>query len=184
MIKCPFTFDELFTSKYDCYIKIFIIRNPLYVYSSLNKRFKNTKFDNEHSIDNYIKCIEKFRNIRYNDINNLYFIKYEDLFYNNYENLKNIFNKIGFTYTDIIFDNEKYNNKVQNGKDFEVPKIIPDPTNHTLYRLYQINKQFINNNENSKIYLTKEQINIIQSNENILNIYPNLQNITVEAVII
>ena len=88
LIKYPYTFDELFTSKYDDYIKIFTIRNPLYVYSSLNKRFKNTKIDNQHSIDNYIKCIEKFRKYRYKDINNLYCIKYEDLFDNNYENLK------------------------------------------------------------------------------------------------
>ena len=61
----------------------------------------------------------------------------------------------------------------------KVPEIIPDPdpTNQTLYRLYQINKKFINNNDNSKIYLTKEQINI-------LNIYPEINKIDLSNSVI
>ena len=42
--------NELLTTYYD-YIKIFIIRNPLYVFSSLNKRFENKPLDNNHSIN-------------------------------------------------------------------------------------------------------------------------------------
>ena len=37
--KWPFAKDVFFNKPYEDYIKIFIIRNPLYVFSSLNKRF-------------------------------------------------------------------------------------------------------------------------------------------------
>ena len=40
LAKCPFTLDSFFNKECEDYIKIFIIRNPLFVFSSLNKRFK------------------------------------------------------------------------------------------------------------------------------------------------
>ena len=39
LCKYPFTNVEFFSKNMSDYIKIFIIRNPLFVFSSLNKRF-------------------------------------------------------------------------------------------------------------------------------------------------
>jgi len=48
LCKWPYTHKTFFEEKYENYIKIFIIRNHLFVFSSLNKRFdyKNRKDHN------------------------------------------------------------------------------------------------------------------------------------------
>lgn len=164
--------NELLT-KYSDYIKIFIIRNPLYVFSSLNKRFNYLEFDENHNIQKYIdtvKLFNKFKNTI--NIDNLFLIKYEDMFENNYKNLKYIFDTIGFNYNDDIFDNSKYINKVQHQKNLTIPKVLPQICNHTEHRLFQINQTFENNNDNNKIDLTKEQYQILTTDINILQEYP------------
>jgi len=52
---------------------------------------------------------------------------------------------------------------------------IPEkiPTNYNLeYRLFQINQKFENNNDTNKINLTKEQYDILTTDLNILETYP------------
>lgn len=168
--------NELLTN-YSDYIKIFIIRNPLYIFSSLNKRFDNSliidkNFEYEHSINKYIDTIKEFNNFKNKNINKLFLIKYEDIFEENYKNIKYIFDKIGFIYSDSIFDNSKYNNKVQYGDNLKIPSETPLNTCHTEYRLFQINQPFKNNNDKNKIYLTKDQELILTTNINILETYP------------
>ena len=159
--------NELLTT-YSDYIKIFIIRNPLYVFSSLNKRFENKPLDANHNINKYIDTIIAFN--KFKNIDNLFLIKYEDMFEYNYKNLKNIFDKIGFSYNDTIFDNSKYINKVQHGNHLTIPNECPKNCNHTEYRLFQINQPFINNNNN--LNLTEIQYQILTTDINILEVYP------------
>jgi hypothetical protein len=170
LCKCPIVFNIFFTEKYDEYIKIFIVRNPLYVFSSLNKRFVNEEFPFDHTIDAYTYTIIKFIEHKRNPIKNLYLIRYEDIFENNYKNLKNIFNSIGFEYNDKIFDNEEYVKK----SDLKILNEEPDNINHQEYRNWQIKQKFVNNNDESKIQLTEEQKNEILNNEYIKMIYPEL----------
>jgi len=115
LCKWPYVINENDLKKnYADYIKIFIMRNPLYVFSSLNKRFKNNILDHNHDVNKYIDTMKEFNKFKNNEnnINNLFLIRYEDMFENNYKNLKYIFDKIGFNYNDDIFDNSKYINKV------------------------------------------------------------------------
>uniref|UniRef100_A0A6C0HQN1 Sulfotransferase domain-containing protein n=1 Tax=viral metagenome TaxID=1070528 RepID=A0A6C0HQN1_9ZZZZ len=175
-VLCKFPYlineNELIT-EYSDYIKIFIIRNPLFVFSSLNKRFEYDTLDARHSIDKYIDTIKQFNNFKNTkNSNNLFLIKYEDIFEYNYKNLKYIFDEIGFNYNDNIFDNSKYINKVQFQKNLTIPKTLPQTYNHTAYRLFQINQKFENNNDNNKIDLTKEQYHILTTDINILQEYP------------
>ena len=169
LCKFPFLIDFK-DKKYDNYIKIFIIRNPLFVFSSLNKRFDfNLNYD--HSIEKYIETISEFIYCRNNPIKNLYTIRYEDLFYNNFQNLKNIFNSIGFEYTDKIFNNNEY-------KNFShcIGQIVLDnqPPNkdHDNYRNWQINKPFVYSDNISKINLNTEQIDQLINNPQILTVFP------------
>ena len=101
---------------------------------------------------------------------NLYTIRYEDLFPNNYSAFKSILNDIGLQYTDEIFQNQKYKNYIMNNiKD--IPKDKPLNTNHEMYRTFQINQPFVCNNDISKINLTLFQKEKIMNNEYVKNIY-------------
>jgi hypothetical protein len=162
--KYPFTLDKFFTSDYKNYIKIFITRNPLYVFSSLNKRF-NYKIPNNHSIDEYFKTIDKFVYYKKNPKENLYTIKYEDMFVNNYEKLKNILDSIGFEYTDKIFDNSIYTNRF-------FRKNINDP--NIKLRTIQINEEFKMKNDPSKIDLSDDQMKILTTNEKVQGLYQEI----------
>ena len=116
----------------------------------------------------YFKYIHK--------IPNTYLIKYEDIFYNDYQELKNILNCIGLNYTNKIFDNSKYENIVDiNYKNITIEK-EPDNKEHGKYRTWQVNQPFVNNNTPSKINITYEQSQKLLDNLHVNFIYPNLKN--------
>jgi hypothetical protein len=163
--------SELLTL-YSDYIKIFIIRNPLYVFSSLNKRFEYQSLDCNHSIDKYIDTIKEFNKLKEKNINQLFLIRYEDMFEDNYKSLKYIFNKIGFHYDDGVFDNSKHTNKVQFGNHLTIPQTRPSERCHHEYRLFQINQRFENNNDKNNISLTESQCQILTTDTSILEAYP------------
>jgi len=188
LCKFPYTSTEFFKDeKYNDYIKIFILRNPAFVFSSLNERYNNKLPD--YFIDNYLNSLSYYvannNNDNQNVSNNLYIIKYEALFYQNYLNLKRIFHSIGFNYTDKIFNNEKYANKCQHLSDkINIPKVKPKNQNkqHGLYRLYQINKPFINNNDITKINLTEKQKEAFKNNELIKQIFPGYAELPIDKI--
>jgi hypothetical protein len=168
LCKYPFTMDTFFSHEYEDYIKIFIIRNPLFVFSSLNKRFNYTIPDN-HSINQYIKTIQLF--VKYKNHKNVYTIKYEDMFENNYQEIKNILERIGIQYTDDIFDNSKYTNVHYTYAELVSTK--PKPIEHATYRTWQINQPFISNNDINHIDLSENQKQELM-HDDILHIYPDI----------
>ena len=85
LCKTPFYKDEYLSNNYNDYIKIFIIRNPLWIYSSLNKRFSYDLPD-KVNFNRYTNILNKFIYYKNNPSNNLYLIRYEDLFAENYKN--------------------------------------------------------------------------------------------------
>ena len=111
--KYPFMDSKFFTQEYDDYIKIFIIRNPLFVYSSINKRFIKS-IPHDYHPRHYEKVVEQFIRCKENNVSNIYTIKYEELFDNNYSNIRNILDSIGIDYSDDIFNNALFRNKVSN----------------------------------------------------------------------
>ena len=140
----------------------------------------------QHDINTYINTIKKFIYYKTNPTKDVYTIRYEDLFDNNFKNLKDIFDSIGLKYNEKIFDNSNYSNQIYEN----IPSDIKNPTDkqHFVgtthgfggpkfceYRTWQINQPFINNNDKSKLDLTDEQKNILLTNDNILNIYPNIK---------
>jgi len=171
------TKDNFFMKKnYDDYIKIFIIRNPLFVFSSLNKRY-SYNIPLNHSIDVYINTIKQFVKYTNEPQKNIYTIKYEDMFDNNFQLLKTLFNTIGINYNDNIFNNDNYTNILHT--QFQLSKVKPkNPAKqHMEYRTWQINQPFVSNNDNSKIHLNESQKQQIINNEYILTVYPDIKNI-------
>tara|TARA_X000000368_G_C23003876_1_gene700202 strand:+ start:292 stop:969 length:678 start_codon:yes stop_codon:yes gene_type:complete len=173
--KYPFMDSKFFTQEYNDYIKIFIIRNPLFVYTSINKRFIKS-IPHDYHLLNYEKVAEQFIKCKEENIPNIYTIKYEELFDNNYSNIRNILDSIGINYSDDIFNNALFRNKVSN--NFKtIPKDVPRNADHNNYRMYQINQPIENFNDENAIDLKPEQINYIK-NSNIINkLYPDIKKI-------
>lgn len=172
LCKYPHTYDFYFKNNYNDYIKIFIIRNPVWVFSSINRRFGYREVE-KHRLDDYVNTLEKFIYYRENKLNNLYLIRYEDMFKDNFKNLKDIFMKIGLKFTDKIFDNSLYVNK-NTEKIKEIPKNMPKEFEHSKFRAYQINQPIINFNNISKIDLNDSQIKFMLNSKIIRKVYPNI----------
>jgi len=172
LCKWPNAKTKFFDKKYDDYIKIFIIRNPLFVFSSINKRFDHYKLAKNHSIEGYVNILKMFIKYKNNPEKNIYTIRYEDIFQNNYEELKKILDDIGFQYDDSIFDNSNYTNSIVKGVKLVNKK--PKNKNHECYRTWQINQPFVSNNDISKIDLSNDQKEKIINNPDILQVYPDI----------
>lgn len=174
MCKYPQAESDFFCEGYKDYIKIFIIRNPLYVFSSINKRFGHHK-SRRHTIDKYINTIKLFIKYKNFSSKDIYTIKYEELFKNNFKEFKKILDDIGFKYDDIIFDNSKYINKSHSG--VKLVDYKPKDTEHKIYRNWQINQPFEFQNDISKIDLTEDQKEKIVNNDYVLQVYPDIKDI-------
>lgn len=169
VIKCPYTHDGFMTDKYSDYIRVFIIRDPRYVFSSLNKRFRGN-LPVGHTIPDYVRTAGHFQEQRGKP--GVYCIRYEDMFDHGFSNIKDMFNKIGLEYTDKIFSNAEYTNKILNDiHPKDVPQ-RPENTNHGRYRTWQINQEFVNNNDPAKIDLHPTQLQELQSNRVVQELYP------------
>jgi hypothetical protein len=176
--KHPFVEDVFFTPRYEEYIKIFIIRNPLFIYSSLNKRFRKESWYLD--VNNVFYGISEFENVCIKYVENLnqpkedvFLIKYEDMFKNDHKELRAILDKLGLIYTNDIFNNALYENKVISSE--RLPKDKPMNIDHAKFRTWQINQPFINMNDKSKLDISKKQFDAIVSNEHILKLYPQLK---------
>ncbi len=175
LCKKPNARPEFFDKKYDDYIKIFIIRNPLFVFSSINKRFDHYKLEKNLSIEGYVNILKMFIKFKNNPEKNIYTIRYEDLFQNNYQELKKILDDIGFQYDDNIFDNSNYTNSIIKGVKLVNKK--PENKRHGFYRTWQINQPFVSNNDISKIDLSNDQKKKIVNNPYILQVYPDINSV-------
>lgn len=175
LCKTPQTKPEYFGKAYENYIKIFIVRNPLYVFSSINKRLGHYNLSTYHSIERFIDTVKIFNKYKSSPLKNVYTIRYEDLFLNDYKELKNILDDIDMKYDNTIFNNEKYTNFLYPKSG--IPSEKPDDKNHCAYRSWQINQSFVSNDNPSKIDLSEAQRQKIVNNKDILNLYPNIQTI-------
>jgi len=114
-----------------------------------------------------------FHNIKSKPYKNTYTIRYEDLFENNFQQLRIILDSIGLEYTDKIFNNTEYKNFSH--KNAELLDYKPLTSQHITYRNWQINQPFVLNNNVNKINVTEEQKEQILNDEIILAIYPEIK---------
>jgi len=142
----------------------------------LNKRFNN-KIHKDHTLDDYINVLNIFDNCQNNPPDNVYLIKYEELFQNNHEKIKNILDDIDLSYTDQIFNNKQYTNKPNMSVNTQIPTQRPREIDHNVYRYWQVNQEFVSNNNVSKLYLTKTQVKKILNTPIINKVYPEIESI-------
>jgi hypothetical protein len=163
------TFSVKEETKYKDTIIIPIIRNPWNVFSSLYKRgIQSGQFsiyDNRqlHSIEYYNNACDIIADAFKNNYKNVYPIKYEDMFDNNFQTLKNIFDKIGLQYDDSIFETktkEYKHNDCEYIDDYD-KKDLQDGE----YRMWQINQPF--KNMNADIILPDDFSQMLANSPNI-----------------
>ena len=176
VVKYPFTWDQFFKDEYKDYIKIFVIRNPLWIFSSLNKRFNNN-IPSDHNMFSYFQVLKNYVKYMKEPIPNTHLIRYEDMFDNNHAAMRSIFDKIGLEYTDRIFQNKEYKNVANHNnqqQSKEVPDKDPGHRCHDAHRIYQINQPFVNNNFPEKLDLNAWQKQLLQDNLLVKEIYPEV----------
>jgi len=162
LIKHPFSLTTFFLPEYDDYVKIWIIRNPYYIYSSINKRFKN-KIPENHNIT---RCLNTIYNFMYfkniNKPKNTFYIKYEEMFDNNFLIIRNMLDTLGISYNNDIFINKEDN----------VYKQIPSDSDYLNkeYRKWQVQQTYEYKDVNRPVYLTKTQIDILDNSPYMKNI--------------
>lgn len=176
--KYPFTWDQFFRDEYKDYIKIFIIRNPLWIFSSLNKRFQGN-IPADHNMYSFFQVAYRFVKYTDNPIPNTYLIRYEDMFHDNFAEIRRVFDAIGLKYTDDIFDNSKYENvaNISPGKKQVTPTEMPQHNDHNAYRAYQVNQPFVNNNDMSKLQLNHHQKYTLRTHPEVKRIYPEIDSL-------
>ena len=83
--------------------------------------------------------------------------------------LKTILNNLKLDYTDEIFDNKLYTNRVT--LKTKIPTSMPKEYNHAEYRSWQINQLYINNNNIHNICLSDKEKKLITENTIIKQLY-------------
>lgn len=179
LIKYPSIRRDYFKESYQDVHKIFIIRNPILSISSYNKRHIKKYLNDEKFIENATKCwleaAHAFKYYQDKNINRLHFLRYEDMFVDNYFHLKRTLSNIGLQFTDEIFDNTKYQNLSHKNQNFnQVPKEKPKDVDHQKLRLYQVNQEFKNNNTDRDILINETQLDKIVNDKNVKAIYPEI----------
>jgi hypothetical protein len=196
LCKWPWARENTFRDKkFNDYIKIFIIRNPLWIYSSLNKRCDNAwdkGIPKCHGIDVYIEFLERWVSLVGSGRKDVFLLKYENIFGGGFAILRHVFSEIGLSVTNEIFENNKWTNFSHKNQTTDMISEKPPNlsgykwanVNHNQYRLWQINQPIQNMNTMDKLdYLFPEQIEQIISSKIIMQMYPDIPNILREAKI-
>lgn len=166
-------FTRVPDSRYYEYIIIFTIRNPWNVFNSIIKGGKNplNKFKIDESSDYHISVAEYevaakfFLEILEKQYKDIYAIKYEDLFPNDFEKFKKILNDLGLEYTNDIFTTKSKN--YIHSRDFNYSNIdgtdVSYSKNRLEYRTWQINQPF--ENMNGDVDIPDELSEILENSE-------------------
>jgi hypothetical protein len=149
-------FTRVPESRYYEYIILFVIRNPWNVFTSIIKDGKNplNTFEINQSHEYHIRVTEYevaakfFLEILEKQYKDVYAIKYEDLFPNDFEKFKKVLNDLGLEYTNDIFTTKSKNYIHSRGVDYSnIDKNDVSYTKDRLeYRTWQINQPFQNMN--------------------------------------
>ena len=127
-----------------------IIRNPWHLFTSMHKRSLQEKtftiYDGSgHGLKHYLATATTILDAMKNNYDDIYPIRYEDMFENDYQKLKEIFDKIGLEYDDDIFYTQK---KVyqHNGSEY-IEDYNKNGKQDGNLRMWQINQPFQNMNK-------------------------------------
>ena len=161
--------------EYGDYIIIFVTRNPWNVFTSiikdganpLNKLQPNEGPQYFIKVDEYLAAAKFFIEARDGNYKDIYSIRYEDFFPNNFEKLKELIDVIGLEYTNDIFTNRSKNYIHTSNINYDDidPTDISYNKNRLKLRTWQINQPFQNMNGDVDI---PDELSDILKNSNII----------------
>jgi len=165
VVKSPFTPKNI--TKHKDFKIVFILKNCFDLYGSYRKRFKTeshyTKtYVDRYGIASYNTLAGIWLNIRKNpdSFPNIYPIKYEEMFDNDYSKVKDLVRWLGFEWEDSIISSDRVAGH-QNWHNRPIPKVDnPDTLKNTgadnvPLRYWQINQPFQDMTGKSKHYIFK-----------------------------
>ena len=167
--------EEFFGEEYDDYHKVFIIRHPFWVFSGLNRRMRVSRREKPyvHSIQNYKKTLSKWIDMSISGRSDITTIRYEDLFPNDFQKLRLLFEyTVGF-FDEAVLRHENRND-VAWADITEVPKRAPREQRVAKFRTYQINQKVENMNYPSKLNLHDWQRDQFMFYDDMYLVYPEL----------
>ena len=164
-VKSPFTPQNI--TSYKNFKIVFVLKNPYDVYGSYRKRFKveshyTHAYASRYGIDSYVSLANIWLNIRHNNETypNIYTIKYEEMFEDDYAKVKDLVAWLGFEWNNNIINSERVAGH-QNWNNKPVPQVDnPDVLKNTgadnvPLRYWQINQPFQDMTGQSKHYIFK-----------------------------
>jgi hypothetical protein len=162
-------------SRYYDYTIIMVIRNPWNVYTGLiksginplNKLTVDGGNPNYHiKVQEYLVAAEMFKQARDNNYPNIYAIKYEYFFPNNFQKLRELMDSLKLEYTEEIFTNRTKDYIHWPGKNYSDIKVDTNyKSDRHAYRTWQINQPFENMNGEVDI---PDELNTILSESQII----------------
>tara|TARA_R110000744_G_scaffold157499_11_gene273345 strand:- start:1090 stop:1794 length:705 start_codon:yes stop_codon:yes gene_type:complete len=165
VIKFPCDDIDSWLGNYTDFKVVAIIKSPFDVFGSINRRF-NGQGSVGHTIPDWDKYAKSFIKHTEKPVDNLYGVRYEDLFTNSYEQVQNIYKFLGLQFNEDIITTKR---DVYMSPCVDIPLEQPqDCTNgvrHAQYRTWQTNQLFKNKTGESREYLSDEQEEIISSLE-------------------
>ena len=157
-------------SRYYEYTIILVMRNPWYLYTGVVKSGSNPlnnltvdggSDDYFSKVHEYEVAAELFKQARDNNHPNIYAIRYEDFFPNNFEKLRELMDSLGLEYTDDIFSNRSKDYIHWPGKDYKnIKSDVSYESDRYEYRTWQINQPF--QNMNSEVNISDELSDILK----------------------
>jgi hypothetical protein len=158
-------------SRYYEYTIIMVIRNPWNVYTGMVKAgsnpLNNLKVDSGSNdyyskVEEYEVSAELFMQAQNNNFSNIYAIRYEDFFPNNFEKLRELMDKLNLQYTEEIFTNRTKDYIHWPGKEYSNIKDNEDyQSDRYAYRTWQINQPF--QNMNGDVNISDELSDILEN---------------------
>lgn len=165
VVKSPFTPKNITT--YKNFKIVFILRNPWDCFGSFRKRFKveshyTHAYVGRYGIGVYADMAKTWLEVRNNPDKypNIYPIKYEEMFENDYSKIRDLVNWLGFPWSDDIIHSDRIAGH-QNWNNRPVPKVDnPNELRNTgadnvPLRYWQINQPFHDMTGESRNYIFK-----------------------------
>lgn len=145
-------------SIYKDYCVIFVTRNPWNLFTSIIKVGDDPlSHESWHlspkyalTVEEYFVSLERFIEAQNGNFPNIYTIKYEEFFEDNFSKIKNIMDDIGLNYEYDIFETQKKVYKFKSNIEYNgFDK--PDESDRNAIRTWQINQPFQNMNKEVNI---------------------------------
>jgi hypothetical protein len=135
---------------------VMIIKNPYDIFGSITKRFGHLN-QQHHTINDWINHAKLFLKFKNSPADNVFVMKYEEMFKNDFAKVKSMFEFLGLQYTEkeIIHSQRK---AYITSERLHIAPVAPARTSHGPFRQWQMNQKIKNMTGESSKFLSPDII--------------------------